>query len=890
MAPTPTNMFTSLDNLSNEASVENFFVSRLLAKMGYKDSQVAPKESLDQLAVHLGRRSAKYRPDYALKYNGKVRWVCDAKGVEEDLDDWVGQCSSYCLELNRRAPDNPVEYFMLTNGVNTDVYKWDNDEPVLHLDFDDFDENNAKYRELLLLLGPAAFRSSRQSRTGNTDDMHILRRKSISEINSDFTWAHRRIYKSESLSYGSAFMEFVKVIFLKLLSDRKVHDSPNGVRGGDGSISVPVDEVQFSKTWIKSREHEHANPMDAIQFSTLLSGLETEILEGTKKRIFPKDEHIRLSNETLKDIAGRFENTDLYGLDADLNGRMFETFLNATLRGKDLGQYFTPRSVAKLATRIADLRATPSHTDIVLDACCGTGGFLIEALTEMWAAIDENKSLSDAEKAKQRDVVAKGSLYGVEIARDPALARIARINMYLHGDGGSRIYHLDALDKKVGAVDTDGTEIRQEKREFKSLLKDNPNGFADVVLTNPPFAKEYSRSQSNEGKLLDDYELGFDTSGKRRREVRTLRSSVMFLERYHDLLVPGGLMVSVVDDGILGGDSYREIRNWLRSRYLIRAVISLPGDAFQRSQARVKTSLLVVEKRDPDVKQDQPPVFMYYCTAVGVDDTPRQRVLPADRLLREAADKEIADVSALYRAFREGKPSAAKWSVPPHAISDRMDVKAIFTKAGASVADWKSSGFEVTTLGDLAEPPTGREVDPDDPASPETFTRMRVRYDGVAEASDEVEPEDLRGRHFVVREGDIVLSHINAIHGAIAVVPPSLDGCIVTHEYSLCRTKNGYDARVVCALLRSPAARADLIILSTGIGRTRIDWGQASDVQVPLPSDEDYDRLVQALDDAEEAESQARKTRDALRRDVLGGLHLDTPDSRALLSAFKPPR
>lgn len=80
----------------------------------------------------------------------------------------------------------------------------------------------------------------------------------------------------------------------------------------------------------------------------------------------------------MKELVARFETTDLYGIDADLNGRMFETFLNATLRGKDLGQYFTPRSVAKLATQMAGLHATPDHTDVVLDACCGTGGSLLK--------------------------------------------------------------------------------------------------------------------------------------------------------------------------------------------------------------------------------------------------------------------------------------------------------------------------------------------------------------------------------------------------------------------------------------------------------------------------------------------------------------------------------
>jgi len=36
------------------------------------------------------------------------------------------------------------------------------------------------------------------------------------------------------------------------------------------------------------------------------------------------------SDETIKAIAERLQGTGLFGIDADLNGRLFETFLNST--------------------------------------------------------------------------------------------------------------------------------------------------------------------------------------------------------------------------------------------------------------------------------------------------------------------------------------------------------------------------------------------------------------------------------------------------------------------------------------------------------------------------------------------------------------------------------
>lgn len=42
------------EDLSNEASVEQFFVDRLLKRLGWSDSQIKTKESISALNVNLG--------------------------------------------------------------------------------------------------------------------------------------------------------------------------------------------------------------------------------------------------------------------------------------------------------------------------------------------------------------------------------------------------------------------------------------------------------------------------------------------------------------------------------------------------------------------------------------------------------------------------------------------------------------------------------------------------------------------------------------------------------------------------------------------------------------------------------------------------------------------
>ncbi len=891
------NKFCKLDNLSNEASVEHYFVNRLLRDLGYKDSQIKPKASLDALTIWQGSKKTKkkWRPDYAILFNGKVRWICDAKGVEERLDDWVGQCSSYCLELNKAYPaENPTQFFMLTNGVTTRVYRWDSDEPLIEASFHHFLDGNTYFEEMRELLAPSAFKNPKNAEAMGGPQL-VLRRRSVSELNLDFAWAHRVIYKRENLSYTAAFMEFVKVIFLKLWSDRQVHSHPGAQVSPDSSVSVPAEEVRFSRRWIEDREKDTPNPLDTILFQKLLQDFEAEISDGRKKRIFAKDEKLQLSPETLKQLVERLESVDLISIDADLNGRMFETFLNSTLRGKALGQYFTPRSVVKLATRLAELQANPSQVDRVIDACCGTGGFLIEALADMWGKIDANGSLSNSDREELRSRVATQSLIGVDVARDPALARIARINMYLHGDGGSSIYQLDALDKSVSANPADSVEIGNEKKEFAQRIKaGGADGLADVVLTNPPFAKEYNRGQASDSKLLDEYDLAHTTRGGELRPLARLSSNVMFLERYHDLLAPGGRLITVVDDSILGARSYARIRRWIRDNWIVKAVVSLPGDAFQRSQARVKTSILILKKR-ADNDEEQPSVFMYYCTAVGIDDAPRQRVLPIDEKNRERATQEIDEVGRLYRAFQLGKPAAKDWTVPAAAISDRMDVKACLPTYGARVGEWELAGFAVAKVDALLQPvvtsdePSDRKIDTD--AVDELVTYLRVRYDGFCEAGDEVSTSDLTRQQLVrVHEGDLVISHINAIHGAVAVVPPEFDGLVVTNEFTVCEPISDISAPVIWALLRSGEARADLVLMSTGIGRTRVNWDIVSKLRVPIPTAKQLRKIESALDEANEAQRATIALRHQVQQIVGTDVLLDSDHAQQIISAFKPPR
>lgn len=359
-----TNLFCQLSDLTNEASVETFFVNRLLAELGYKDSQIKTKQSISEFEVPAGSKKIKYKPDYVLIYSKKPRWVLDAKSPTEKLDAHAQQCSGYCLLLNQNfSDDNPVDFFVLSNGILTRVYKWDVGTPYLELSFADFNIGNPKFEQFKALLGVSNLKSKRPAQAVESH-VFALRKPSAEEARRVFAQCHKVIWKSEGYSPTAAFMEFVKLMFVKLWADRELREDKETCEllNQEGTIRLPKASVTFSVHWIDSRS-EAESPVNDILFKKLRDAIERDIAQRHKKRIFERGERINMQPDTIKAVVRRLEHYDMFGIDEDLNGRLFETFLSATMRGRELGQYFTPRSIVKLMTKMANLKATLQYTD-----------------------------------------------------------------------------------------------------------------------------------------------------------------------------------------------------------------------------------------------------------------------------------------------------------------------------------------------------------------------------------------------------------------------------------------------------------------------------------------------------------------------------------------------
>jgi type I restriction enzyme M protein len=856
------NLLCARADLSNEASVETFFVNRLLSDvLGYSDSQIQTKQTLERLTVGRGHRRERYRPDYALKVKKRIRCIIDAKGTDESIDDWIEQCSGYCLALNRKYPgnENPVSFFMLTNGLETKVYRWDSDAPLIEMSFADFEFGRPKFEQLRSILAADKIATTKDLPPESKASFEF-RRPTSEHARHIFAACHNAIRKS-GYGPGPAFLQFVKIMFVKLAEDKKLRENPATteiIASGAETVKLPAIAVRFSLRWIAEREAEgSASPLDSIIFERLRSDIETDIYLKKKKRLFNSGERIDLRPDVIKTVVQKLEHLDMFGIDEDLNGRLFETFLNATMRGRELGQFFTPRSVVKMMTRLADLRADSEHQDKVIDGCCGSGGFLIEALTIMRNQIRDNVSIPENEKRNLIEEVCNNCFFGIDFGKDPPLARIARINMYLHGDGGSRIYATDGLDKNPHSSQETDSESVSNIAELRSLLS-KPTLF-DAVLTNPPFSMTKEAKNDTDLQVLLQYKLARKKPGA--AEIRpSLRSSVMYLERYYDLLRPGGKFITVIDDTLLASKDFAYVRDYIRDHFLVRAIISLPGDTFRRSGSRVKTSVLYLEKKQ---KADdiQPSCFAYFSEYLGVDDLVPRASAEDINQARSLAERETEEILSGYKKYLRGEKGSLVLS--PSRITTRLDLKYCVPLFGRMADKWRKSGIDVKPLSEcvkLIEDVVEPSKQPD-----ENFTLIKVTYDGVCQPERIKKGKAIKPKTmYRVRKGQMVFSVIRSTDGAIGIVPDELDGALVSDtSYVVFECPNATDAAYLWAVLRSHEIRADMQSLSPGSSRYTTPWPEVGEVLVPWLSDEKRRGVGQGLIDTWALEKQVEQRRTA---------------------------
>lgn len=483
---------------------------------------------------------------------------------------------------------------------------------------------------------------------------------------------HSIIRNNDKLSPEAAFDEISKILFIKIRYERS---------NEDGQIFSYNRFVENRKAYEKL--NREMGVMDAVPFYQNL--FEKTKQDFANDHLFEPNDIIKIRENSFEQIVKELEIYNLSTTSDDVKGIAFEKFLGRTFRG-ELGQFFTPRTIVEFMVKVLD----PQEGEFICDPCCGSGGFLINAFEYVRSYIERDMEkqkeqikqqfytsdydqLSELDKeiidAKVADAFAKlnheldinnvkgrlrslsfDCIYGTDA--NPRMARTAKMNMIMHGDGHGGVHHHDGLLNVNGIFE---------------------NRF-DVILTNPPFGAHVDKSlfiteadKFTDQQKIDEYiyrygeaylealkqvndHIGEPLLNLYETGKMTGLTEVLFIERCLNLLKPGGRMGIVLPEGVLNNTNLQKIRDFVESKAKILLVVSIPQDVFIASGATVKPSLLFFKKFTEEEEAQYKAIVI---TAQNEAEKPYKREL-----------KEIAE--KLAKRGKEALPKEDKKKLQVH--------------------------------------------------------------------------------------------------------------------------------------------------------------------------------------------------------------------------------
>ena len=245
---------------------------------------------------------------------------------------------------------------------------------------------------------------------------------------------------------------------------------------------------------------------------------------------------------------------------------------------KNLSQYFTPASLIDTMIQMV----APGPTEKIADPAMGTADFLTAALNFCTARGDDD---------------AFGRIYGID--SDPSAYDLAIVNMILNRDGQANLRLEDSIEN--------------HGRWAEEM---------DVVLCNPPFG---AKTIETRAQVLDAYELGHqweisDAPGTwvmTDTIAKSQQLGILFIERCWKMIRPRGRLAIIFPEGYLSTAAYGYLRQWILDHFVVRSLVELPRRIFVKSDADLRSNILVAEKRVLDETVPKYPIHASMVRRVG---------------------------------------------------------------------------------------------------------------------------------------------------------------------------------------------------------------------------------------------------------------------------------
>ena len=404
----------------------------------------------------------------------------------------------------------------------------------------------------------------------------------------------------------------------------------------DESLAQQLINLIFCKIY----DEKYTKPTDMVNFRSGVGEPVDEvksrilkIFEGVKERypdVIESDDNIILDSNSIAYVVGQLQRYCLLEASRDAVGDAFEVFIGHALKGAQ-GQFFTPKNVVKMIVNMMDIQPNEK----IIDPFCGSGGFLVEALKNVWNKSEKNNNelgWPEREIEIEKQKIAIENFRGID--KDDFLSKVCKAQMAILGDGRGGVFCENSLDIP---------NRWQTKTQDKIAL----NKF-DVVITNPPYG---SKIKIDDKEILKQFEVGLKWK-KDKKTGQWIKDKMkendtpqnLAIERCMQFLKPGGRMALVLPDGIYGNDSLGYIRKYLLDNGRVLAIVDLPKETFMPHTSTKTTVILIHKYKDELDKKKNYPVFMAVCETCGHDRRGN---------LLENEEDDILAVSEKFKEWRD---------------------------------------------------------------------------------------------------------------------------------------------------------------------------------------------------------------------------------------------
>ena len=430
------------------------------------------------------------------------------------------------------------------------------------------------------------------------------------------------------------------------------------------------------------------------------------------------------------------------------------------------------------------------------------------------------KGIDEKDKDLMR-TLREHSIFGIELTDT---YKIAKMNMIITGDGHNNIIQADVTKNDYW-----------KHKDLKKVLEEKKITGFQIILSNIPYSQT-----TDYGHLYP---------------IPTNDADSIFVQQIILALKKGGRCGVIVPEGFLFKSEHKKVREYLLQKCNVESVISLPAGVFL-PYTMSKTDILIFEKGIPTKK-----VWFYVIENDGYELATKRKRISGN------------NIPNLIAGYDEKKDSEKSWSADFEQIKKNdfiLEAKTYKPLSTSSKHLTKFSKF----LKEVKRPIEVKAVD---------YKQITVKLYGKGTILRGITNGNniLTKRQFLAKEGDLIVSKIDARNGAFAIIGKELDDAIVSGDFPLYEIDNKIvNPEYLNFFLKYYNLKDFLSKSAKGTtNRQRIDPDDFLNLEIPLPSLPIQNDIIERLQKQEIILSGLDNTLTSLKNGFIDQMIFENQDS-----------